>query len=76
MQRYPIYVLNELNELINKNSEHFRCPDCDAVVFKLTQDYILVMTDEEVNEVDANELPDGFDLNNLLSQACHACNPE
>ena len=67
-------MLKEL--FVNKNAEHFRCPDCDAVVFSLTQDYILVMTDAGVKEeIDEDNLPPDFDPGNLSLKQCPACDP-
>ena len=72
--RWISYMLNEL--FIDENAEHFRCPDCDAVVFHLTADYILVMTVAEVKEIDEDRLPPDFDPGSLSQKQCPACNPK
>ena len=58
---------------IDWKAEHQRCDKCGEVILFLTRDFIMVLTDAQLKNFDADKLPPDFNANRLPTGTCPDC---
>lgn len=58
---------------IDWTAEHQRCTGCGDIIFYMTRDFIMVMSDAHLAEMNADKLPPDFDPDALPASECPEC---
>ena len=58
---------------VDWTAEHQRCTSCGDIVLKMTQNFIMCMSDGQLAEMSADRLPPDFDVNTLPDGKCPDC---
>ena len=61
---------------IDWTAEHHRCTGCGDIIFYLTRDFTMVMSDEQLADFDAERLPPNFNKDTLPDGECPDCKAE
>ena len=65
--------MEQLQELFILPNGHKRCTGCGEIILSLTDDHLLVCTDEWVSEIEEKRLPKDFNPDALPDGMCPDC---